>query len=127
MARLRDSWRTSLSAPQQPRNPQPESIARSPYHTGKDRPMSKTKTLVIALSILTSLAGIGAAGPAMARGGHGGGHHGGGHHGGGWGHGHGWGYGFGYGGYAPTYDYGGCDPKRFSEYDGGIGFKKVCY
>ena len=31
MVRLRDSWRTSLSAPQQPRNPQPESIARKPY------------------------------------------------------------------------------------------------
>src|SRR3954447_14201242 len=31
MARLRDSWRTSLSAPQQPRNPQPESITRNPY------------------------------------------------------------------------------------------------
>src|SRR5829696_5029439 len=31
MARLRDSRRTSLSAPQQPRNPQPEAIARSPY------------------------------------------------------------------------------------------------
>ena len=90
--------------------------------------MSRTKTLVIAFSILTSLAGIGAAGPAMARGGHGGGHHGsGGYHGGGWGHGHGWGYGFGYGGYTPTYDYGGCYPKYFSGYDGGIGFKKLCY
>src|SRR4051812_2458797 len=31
MARLRDSWRTSLPVAQQPRNPQPESIARSPY------------------------------------------------------------------------------------------------
>src|SRR4051795_43195 len=31
MARLRASWRTSLTAPQQPRNPQPESIARNPY------------------------------------------------------------------------------------------------
>src|SRR3954471_22895374 len=31
MARLRDSWRTSLSASQQPRNPPPEPIARNPY------------------------------------------------------------------------------------------------
>src|SRR5215212_5433852 len=33
MARLRDSWPTSLPAAQQPRNPQSESIARSPYYT----------------------------------------------------------------------------------------------
>src|SRR3954465_15824291 len=32
MARLRASWRTSLPVVQQPRNPQSESIARSPYH-----------------------------------------------------------------------------------------------
>src|SRR4051794_24579999 len=32
MVRLRDSRRTSLSAPQQPWNPQPESIARNRYH-----------------------------------------------------------------------------------------------
>src|SRR3954470_24718478 len=31
MARLRDSWPTSLPAPQQPRDPQPESIARNRY------------------------------------------------------------------------------------------------
>src|SRR5215212_10296812 len=31
MARLRDSWRTSLPASHQPRNPQSESIARTPY------------------------------------------------------------------------------------------------
>src|SRR3954468_18750858 len=31
MARLRVSWRTSLTAPQQARNPQSESIARNPY------------------------------------------------------------------------------------------------
>jgi len=31
MARLRDSWRTSLPVAQQPRNPQSESIARTPY------------------------------------------------------------------------------------------------
>src|SRR5215207_7778631 len=70
-----------------------------------------TKRLSIGLlAVALGSAGIGTAGPAMARGGHGGGHHGGwGHHGGGWGHGHGWGYGFGYGGYTPTYDYGGCD------------------
>src|SRR4051812_16881446 len=33
MARLRASWRTSLPVVQQPRNPQSESIARSPYET----------------------------------------------------------------------------------------------
>src|SRR4051812_9223705 len=33
MARLRASWRTSLPVVQQPRNPQSESIARSPYDT----------------------------------------------------------------------------------------------
>src|SRR3954454_22470400 len=33
MLRLRDSRRTSLSAPQQHRNPQPESIARNRYHS----------------------------------------------------------------------------------------------
>ena len=32
MVRLRDSRRTRLAAPQQPRNPQPESIARNRYH-----------------------------------------------------------------------------------------------
>src|SRR4051812_766274 len=32
MARLRASWRTSLPVAQQPRNPQSESIARTPYH-----------------------------------------------------------------------------------------------
>src|SRR4051812_34694302 len=34
MARLRASWRTSLPVAQQPRNPQSESIARSPYECG---------------------------------------------------------------------------------------------
>src|SRR3954463_1568205 len=33
MARLRASWRTSLPVVQQPRNPQSESIARTPYDT----------------------------------------------------------------------------------------------
>src|SRR4051812_13579584 len=33
MARLRASWRTSLPVVQQPRNPQSESIARTPYKT----------------------------------------------------------------------------------------------
>src|SRR3954465_4556575 len=33
MARLRDSWRTSLPVAQQPRNPQSESIARNRYQT----------------------------------------------------------------------------------------------
>src|SRR4051812_2645024 len=42
MARLRDSWRTSLSAPQQPWNPQPESSARNPYH-GRARPGHDTE------------------------------------------------------------------------------------
>src|SRR3954468_3279968 len=36
MARLRASWRTSLPVVQQPRNPQSESIARSPYETMKN-------------------------------------------------------------------------------------------
>src|SRR3954462_2408361 len=34
MACLRASWRTSLPVAQQPRNPQPESIARNPYDIG---------------------------------------------------------------------------------------------
>src|SRR4051812_28792301 len=38
MARLRDSGRTSLSAPQQPWNPQPESSARNPYHAAESIP-----------------------------------------------------------------------------------------
>src|SRR3954470_8892214 len=37
MARLRASWRTSLPVVQQPRNPQSESIARSPYDSTSDR------------------------------------------------------------------------------------------
>src|SRR4051812_40991719 len=36
MAGLRDSWRTSLRAAQQPWNPQPESIARTPYDIFRD-------------------------------------------------------------------------------------------
>src|SRR3954465_9680045 len=35
MARLRDSWRTSLPVAQQPRNPQSESIAWTPYELGR--------------------------------------------------------------------------------------------
>src|SRR5689334_21139396 len=35
MARLRDSWCTSLTAPQQPRNPERASIARDPYETAQ--------------------------------------------------------------------------------------------
>jgi hypothetical protein len=80
------------------------------------------------LTVALGSAVIGATGPAMAKGGHGGGgHHGGGwgHHGGGWGHG--WGHGFGYGGYVPTYYYGGCYLKRFVTYDGDFVFKKICY
>src|SRR3954470_24265382 len=38
MARLRASWRTSLPVVQQPRNPQSESIARSPYDDHWDPP-----------------------------------------------------------------------------------------
>src|SRR3954453_24045902 len=38
MARLRASWRTSLPVVQQPRNPQSESIARSPYDTLTQEP-----------------------------------------------------------------------------------------
>src|SRR4051794_25652990 len=37
MARLRASWRTSLPVVQQPRNPQSESIARTPYYSGRPR------------------------------------------------------------------------------------------
>src|SRR3954466_11539643 len=37
MARLRASWRTSLPVVQQPRNPQFESIARSPYDLAPER------------------------------------------------------------------------------------------
>jgi len=103
--------------------------------------MSQTKTLVLAFSVLTSLAATGlSAGSAQAqtgsdraslavgglnsalnqaeytsfRGG--------------WGHRHhGWGYGFGYGGYTPAYYYGGCYLKRFVTYYGDVVFKKVCY
>src|SRR5215218_2662292 len=42
MARLRDSWRTSLPASQQPRNPQSESIARTPYQKRVNRPSNGT-------------------------------------------------------------------------------------
>src|SRR5215211_852818 len=35
MVRLRDSRPTSLPVAQQPRNPQPESIARKPYHASR--------------------------------------------------------------------------------------------
>ena len=116
--------------------------------------MSKTKTLVLAVSVLTSLAATGlSAGSAQAQTGSdraslavGGlnsaldraeytGFRGGwGHRGGGWGRGHGWGhrhhgwgYGFGYGGYTPAYYYGGCYLKRFVTYYGDVVFKKVCY
>src|SRR3954469_10116335 len=37
MARLRASWRTSLPVVQQPRNPQSESIARTPYYSDRDQ------------------------------------------------------------------------------------------
>src|SRR3954451_24114988 len=40
MARLRASWRTSLPVVQQPRNPQSESIARSPYQTDNFAPLT---------------------------------------------------------------------------------------
>src|SRR3954453_2243626 len=39
MACLRDSWRTSLPASHQPRNPLPESIARNPYDPGRYQPL----------------------------------------------------------------------------------------
>src|SRR5215207_6698095 len=78
---------------------------------------------------------VGAASPAMAKGGHGGGWghrgggwgHGWGHRGGGWGHGHGWGHrgggwSYGYGGYIPAdyYGgyYGGCYLKKYVTYYG---------
>src|SRR3954468_10703464 len=42
-ARRRDSWRTSLPVAQQPRNPQPESIARSPYEPSLRVPWADTQ------------------------------------------------------------------------------------
>jgi hypothetical protein len=109
--------------------------------------MSKTKTLVLAVSVLTSLAATGlSAGTAQAQTGrdrpsiavselssaldraeYTGFRGGWGHRGGGWGHRHGWGYGFGYGGYTPAYYYGGCYLKRFVTYYGDVVFKKLCY
>jgi len=79
-----------------------------------------TKKLSIGLLAVTlGSALIGAAGPAMAKGGHGGG----------WGHRGGWGYGFG--GYTPAYYYGGyyggCYLKKYVTYYGGVVFKRVCY
>jgi hypothetical protein len=86
-----------------------------------------TKKLSIGLLAVTlGSAVIGAAGPAMAKGGHGGG----------WGHGHSWGHrhhgwGYGFGGYTPAYYYGGysggCYLKKYVTYYGGVVFKKVCY
>src|SRR3954451_15625444 len=46
MARLRASGRTSLPVVQQPRNPQSESIARTPYHSfGGEVEVSNTPTI----------------------------------------------------------------------------------
>src|SRR4051794_9669379 len=42
MLRLHDSRRTSLSAPQQHRNPQPESIARNRYHKAQGATVNRT-------------------------------------------------------------------------------------
>src|SRR3954454_13161133 len=59
MARLRASWRTSLPVVQQPRNPQSESIARSPYHSWagyRALPSSPFETL--ALSSAAELVGV---------------------------------------------------------------------
>src|SRR3954454_1385983 len=59
MARLRASWRTSLPVVQQPRNPQSESIARSPYHSWagyRALPSSRFETL--ALSSAAELVGV---------------------------------------------------------------------
>src|SRR5215203_5617702 len=47
MARLRDSWRTSLPASQQPRNPQSESIARTPYQVSLSKVLSVQRQSVI--------------------------------------------------------------------------------
>src|SRR3954449_7440665 len=44
MARLRASWRTSLPVVQQPRNPQSESIARTPYQTSPEERRSRRTT-----------------------------------------------------------------------------------
>src|SRR3954454_1477506 len=71
MARLRDSWCISLSVDQQPRNPQSESIARTPYqfrldHAGfrsRDRASSSYRVLPNPISNImqeaTVLDGIG--------------------------------------------------------------------
>src|SRR4051812_1375984 len=45
MVRLRDSWCTSLHVAQQPRNPQPESVARKPYHSGAPPLEANTQSL----------------------------------------------------------------------------------
>src|SRR3954464_11361180 len=45
MARLRASWRTSLPVVQQPRNPQSESIARTPYDFYIPKPSGRAQLL----------------------------------------------------------------------------------
>src|SRR4051795_13433973 len=40
MGRGGEPWRTSLIAPQQPRNPQPEAIARNPYQRSSVMPFA---------------------------------------------------------------------------------------
>src|SRR3954451_23927110 len=64
MARLRASWRTSLPVVQQPRNPQSESIARTPYQssahlTSATKPQGQHGW--VAPALLGSAAALGAA------------------------------------------------------------------
>src|SRR4051794_20508942 len=54
MARLRASGRTSLPVVQQPRNPQSESIARSPYDLCNARPGSPCWVKVLDLGAATA-------------------------------------------------------------------------
>jgi hypothetical protein len=52
MARLRDSWCISLSVDQQPRKPQSESIARTPYDTMDNVPLGPFASFEDALRAL---------------------------------------------------------------------------
>src|SRR3954469_25936792 len=62
MARLRASWRTSLPVVQQPRNPQSESIARTPYQTKA----TKRRTAMLAKLVTRTVVLLTLAAPAHA-------------------------------------------------------------
>src|SRR3954465_2883091 len=57
MARLRASWRTSLPVVQQPRNPQSESIARSPYEAALCVPKKTSRSLLARAKVKSSCNG----------------------------------------------------------------------